>query len=148
MARLYLKRTLTGFEPADEPSREIWKKYKLGQVYRSDIVKPRNYKFHCLCFALLNLTFENQEQYDPEHFNPFRKMIAIEAGHYEEVVSRDGEVWKQAKSISYDELDDVEFEALFPKMMGVCGQILHDMDLKELEVEVIKYAAEHYGYHP
>lgn len=148
MARLYLKRTLSGFEPSDAPSRETWKKFKLGDTYRSDVVKPRNYRFHCLCFALLNLTFENQEQFSPEEFNLFRKMVAIEAGHYEEVTSRDGEIWKQAKSLSYDELDDVEFEALFPKMMNVCASILHDMDVGELKLEVEKYATEQYGWNP
>jgi hypothetical protein len=148
VARLYLKRTISGFEPSDAPSRETWKKFKLGESYRSDVVKPRNYRFHCLCFALLNLTFENQEQYGPEQFNLFRKMVAIEAGHSEIVTSRDGEIWIQAGSLSYDELDDVEFEALFPKMMGVCANILHDMDLGDLKAEVVKYAIEQYGYKP
>lgn len=148
MARLYLKRTLTGFEPCDAPSRETWKKFKLGESYRSDIVKPRNYKFHCLCFALLNLTFDNQEQYGPEQFNLFRKMVAIEAGHFEEVTSRDGEIWIQAGSLSYDEMDDIEFEKLFPKMMDVCASILHNMDCGDLKLEVVKYATEFYGYKP
>lgn len=146
MARLYLVKTLTGFIPADDPSRETWKRYKLGEEYRADIVKPRNYKFHKLCFALLSLTFENQEQYD--QFNLFRKMVAIEAGHVEIVTSPDGELFPQAKSLSYDEMDDIEFGELFPKMMDVCARILHDMDLKELEREVEIYASSHYGYRP
>lgn len=148
MARLYLKRTLTGFVPADAPSSETFKRYKLDEVYRADIVKPRNYRFHCLCFALLTLTFENQEQYPPEEFNQFRKAVAIEAGHYENVVDRDGEIHKQARSLSYDELDDIEFEKLFPRLMAVCGEILHNMDLTELEAEVTRYAIEHFGFNP
>lgn len=148
MARLYLTRTLTGFIPADEPSRETWKRYKLGEEYRADIVKPRNYKFHKLCFALLNLTFDNQEQYEPTQFNLFRKMVAIEAGHVEYVTSPDGEIFPQAKSLSYDEMDDIEFEQLFPKMMDVCATIMHNMDKKELAREVEIYASQHYGYKP
>lgn len=58
MAKLYLKRTLTGFAPADEASQEIARKYKVGEVYRADVVKPRSYQHHKLCFALLGLTFE------------------------------------------------------------------------------------------
>lgn len=146
MARLYLRRTITGFEPADAASRETWKRFKLGQAYRSDVVKPRNYRFHCLCFALLNLTFENQEQYHPDQFNIFRKAVAIEAGHFDEITTRDGEVIPQARSLSYDELDDIEFERLFPKMMDVCARILHNMNVKDLEAEVARYATEHYGY--
>ena len=148
MATLYLTRTLTGFQPADEHSREIWKKYKLGEEYRADVVKPRNYKFHKLCFALLQMTFENQEQYHQNQFNLFRKMVAIEAGHVEYVTSPDGEQLPQAKSLSYDEMDDIEFEQIFPKLMDVCATVMHNMDKKDLAREVEIYASTHYGYKP
>jgi hypothetical protein len=58
MARLYLRRTMSGFEPADEPSRESWKKFKVGEIYRGDVVKPRSYQHHKQIMALLNLTSE------------------------------------------------------------------------------------------
>ena len=77
MARLYLKKTLRGFEPADEPSLEAWKKFKQGEVYRADVVKPRSYQHHKLCFALLNLTYVNQERWS--NFESFRKAVAIAA---------------------------------------------------------------------
>ena len=38
MARLYLKRTLSGFAPADEPSADIARKFKVGEIYRADII--------------------------------------------------------------------------------------------------------------
>jgi len=59
MARLHLKRVLTGFVPADEPSLTLLRKYKVGEVYRADVVKPRSYQHHKLIMALLNLTYEN-----------------------------------------------------------------------------------------
>jgi hypothetical protein len=148
VARLYLRRTLGGFEPADEPSREAWKRYKLGESYRADVVKPRNYKFHKLCFALLTLTFENQEQYHENQFKSFRRAVALKAGHYDEYIDLDGELRQDARSLSYDELDDLEFEALFPKMMDVCARILHNMNKADLEREVIQYAVDRYGYNP
>jgi hypothetical protein len=143
MARLYLKKTLSGFAPADEPSRELWTKYKLGEVYRADVVKPRSYQHHKLAFALLNLTYENQERYPT--FELFRKAIAIAAGHTEELITVEGEVLQLPKSISYDSLDEIEFTKVFGSMMTVCAKLLHGMGLEELEAEVSRYADENYG---
>lgn len=142
MARLYLKKTLTGFAPADEATRELGRKYKLGEVYKAEVVKPRSYQHHKLCMALLTLTFQNQERYT--NFDMFRKAVAIEAGHVTEVITLDGEVTFEAGSLSYDALDEVEFTKVFGAMMTVCCKIL-GMTAPILEAEVSKYADENYG---
>lgn len=143
MARLYLKKTLTGFQAADEPSREAWSKFKLGEVYRSDVVKPRSYKHHKQIMALLNLTYENQDRWSD--FESFRKAVALAAGHTEEVIGVDGEIHRLPASLSYDRLDELEFTKVAGAMMTVCAHILHDMDLGELEAEVSKYCDQNYG---
>lgn len=143
MDGLFLRKTLTGFAPADETTAELWKRYKLNEVYRASIVKPRSWKHHKLCFALLSLTFANQDRYTD--FDAFRKNVARAAGHTREFVDLEGEVWTEVRSLSYDELDELEFSALMPKLMTVCCHILHDMDLTTLEGEVSRYADEHYG---
>ena len=107
MARLYLKRTLSGFAAADEPSADIARKFKVGEIYRADIVKPRSYQHHKLCMALLTLTYQNQERYTS--FDMFRKAVALEAGHVNEIIKLDGEVVLEPGSLSYDALDEVEF---------------------------------------
>lgn len=143
MARLFLKRTEAGFEPADEPSRDMWRKYKVGEAYRADVVKPRSYKHHCLCMALLNLTFENQERYDS--FDEFRKAVAYAAGHTRSFTAIDGEIVTEADSLSYERLDEIEFTKVFGAMMTVCCRILSDIGADTLEGEVSRYANEHYG---
>lgn len=143
MARLYLRRTLTGFVPADEASATTMRGYKIGAAYRADVVKPRSYQHHKLAFALLNLTFENQERY--RNFEHFRKAVAIAAGHVEELITLDGEVLLQPKSIAYDALDQVEFQRVFAAMMTVCCEVLKGIGAEELEAEVSRYADEHYG---
>jgi len=142
MARLYLRKTLRGFEPADEPSREVWKQYKQGEVYRGDIVKPRSYQHHKLCFALLNLTYSNQERWGD--FESFRKAVALAAGHVEELVTLEGEIVRLPKSLSYDALDEIEFTQVFSAMMTMCAQIL-GVTAPELEGEVSRYADDNYG---
>lgn len=148
MARLYLKKTLAGFAPADEPSSEVWRKYKLGDTYRADIVKPRSYKEHCLCMALLSLTYENlPERYEGQWptFTAFRHAIAEAAGHIEEYTTLDGEVRKHARSLSYDSIpDNVEFGQVMADMMSVCAHIL-GVSEPELAAEVSRYASDKYG---
>jgi len=143
MSRLYLRKTLSGFMPADEPSAETWKKFKQGEIYRAEVVKPRSYAHHKLCFALLNLTYSNQERYS--NFEDFRKAVAIAAGHTEELVMLDGEIIRLPASLSYDTLDEIQFTQVFGAMMNVCASILHGMKLDELEAEVSRYCDEHYG---
>lgn len=141
MARLYLRKTLTGFIPADEESRALGAKFKRDVVYRADVVKPRNYQHHKLCFALLTMTFQNQEQYDS--FENFRKAVAMEAGHCEEFHTLDGEVMRCPKSISFDSLDEIEFTKVMSDMMTVCCRILQ-VTAPILEAELSKYAGEGY----
>jgi hypothetical protein len=142
VARLFLKKTASGFAPADEPSKEIWQQYKLGEIYRGDVKKPRSYQHHKLCMALLSLTFQNQERYD--NFEHFRKAVAVAAGHVEELITLDGEVLLQPRSISYDALDEVEFTQVFGAMMTVCTKML-DVAEPELAAEVSRYADRTYG---
>jgi hypothetical protein len=149
MARIYLHRTLTGFVPADEASKELTRKYKVGEIYKADVVKPRSYKFHKLCMALLNLTYENlPERYSMSYatFDQFRYAVAEEAGHAESYVSLQGEIKTRARSISYDEIpDDVEFGRVMAAMMTVCAKILQ-VEEPILAEEVARYADQHYGH--
>lgn len=143
MARMYLRKTLSGFVPADETSMEIARKFKLGAVYRSDVVKPRSYRHHKLIMALLNLTYANQDLYTD--FEMFRKAVAVAAGHVEHLVTVDGEIIALPRSINYDTLDEIEFTKVAGAMMTVCCRLLKGIGADELEAEVSRYADEHYG---
>lgn len=149
MARLFLKKTLSGFVPSDEASAFFARRFKLGEVYRADVVKPRSYAHHKLCMALLNLTFENlPERYAKSYatFDQFRYAVALEIGHCETFISLHGEIVTQPKSISYDAIpDDAEFGRIMAQMMTVCANIL-EVEQTELSLEVARYAEQHYGH--
>lgn len=144
MPDMSLRKTLTGFVPADERSVNSWRRFKLNQVYRGKVTMPRNYTHHCLFMVLLEKTFQNQEKYDNEQM--FRRAIALEAGHVEQTITLDGEVHLTPLSYSYDEIpDEADFVKAFAEAMAVCARILHGANVQELKDEVLKYAAEHYG---
>lgn len=148
MARVYLKKTLTGFVCADDPSMELHRQYKTGEVYRADIVKPRSYTHHKLCMALLQLTYQNlREDFTARWptFKRFRQAIAEASGHVEEYVTIDGEIKRIPGSLSYDAIpDEVDFTRIMAAMMTVCARLL-DVAESELAGEVSKYADQNYG---
>jgi Protein of unknown function (DUF1367) len=146
--RLYLKKTLTGFDLNDEHSQQAHRKFKLGEVYRADVVKPRSYKHLCLAMSLLNLTYDHlPERYEGRWptFDAFRYAVAEAAGHIDQYISLDGEIKRQARSVSYDAIpDDVKFGSVMAAMMTVCANIL-EMTEPDLASEVARYADAHYG---
>jgi hypothetical protein len=148
MARIFLKRTLSGLVAADEPSASLLRKYKVGEVYRADIVKPRSYKHHKQILALLTLTYENlPDKYAKSYpeFDMFRYAVALEAGHADAFVTLQGDIASVPKSISYSAVpDDVEFGRIAAKMMTVCAHILQISE-PELALEVGRYADAHFG---
>lgn len=136
---IHLTRTLSGLVPADEEAKQIMRRWKIGETLKCAVRKPRCYTNHKRYFALLNLTFENQEKY--RNFEHFRKAVQIAAGHVDELITLDGELLLMPKSISYDALDELEFSKVFAETMAVCAGILGDLDLGELQAEVARYAA-------
>lgn len=140
----FIRKTLTGWVPADDQARHIHQREKLNQVYRADIVQPRNYRHHCLFMALLDLTFANQSKYVDDW--AFRTAVALEAGHVRQFVTLDGEIQLVPLRYSYDDIpDEQDFGKAFGAAMTVCARILKMNDLDELEAEVSRYADEHYG---
>jgi hypothetical protein len=125
--------------PTDDESQSVLRKHKAGSEFWVEIRKARNPKHHRLYFALLKLTFDNQERY--ENFELFRKAVQIAAGHVDELVTLDGEVLMLPKSVAFDSLDEDEFTQVFCDAMAVCAKILGDMDLDHLRQEVERYAA-------
>ena len=143
MAKCFAKKTLTGWNPADDNAVKIHRRQKLGAVVRMDIVQPRDYRAHCHFMALLELTFQNQSTYTDDW--AFRTAVALAAGHVRQYVSLDGELMLLPLRYSYDDIpDENDFVVEFGKAMAVCADILK-ISAPELEAEVAIYAREHYG---
>jgi hypothetical protein len=91
-------------------------KTKIGKIpfdtpLEFDVKVPRNIKFHRKFFAMLNLAFENQEEF--KNFQIFREAVIIGAGFFEKVQRLHGEEIIVAKSISFAQMDNEQFEQLY-----------------------------------
>lgn len=146
--------------PASDADKKIVDKIKAGQVLRFKFSRMRNYQFHKKWFALINLAFDYWEPpeipEDPEkqwmkkvtpekNFDRFRKDITIRAGYYDAFFRIDGTVRIEAKSISFADMSEDEFEKLYSATVDVVlGQIYKDYSeemLESLVDQVLAFAA-------
>lgn len=122
-------RSEIGLLPADNKTREWFSKLKIGAQIMAQVTQPRNPAFHRKFFALLNYGFEHWAEtqkgveYKGEPVQPdferFRKDITILAGRYHAVVTIKGQVRMEADSISFSNMDQTAFQALYSQVIQV-----------------------------
>lgn len=121
--KVWVKKTLQGLIPASRTEEEELQsaKYKVGEYYLVDIKKPRNVKFHRKFFSLINIAFENEDNFD--NIDEFRAYVTMRAGFYKRIVTDKGEFYLP-KSISFAKMDDVEFSDLYDKVFAFIIELL------------------------
>jgi hypothetical protein len=135
--KLHVIKTQTGLKPAYDSDYEIYSKIPLNEVFEIEYRKPRNLLFHRKYFALMKLAFENQTDY--RNLNELRRDISIVAGYYDEVVNKvTGEVYKMPKSISFAQMDEIEFSELYERTKDVICKWLGVTD-ESIEEEIYQY---------
>lgn len=125
--KLLLLNTSQGLKPCYDSDYEERKKLKIGETYLADVKKPRNLQLHRKYFALINCSWEYQNEKVIAHFNhsveAFRKTVEIAAGWFEPVYLLDKKEWSQApKSIAFDKMDELEFRDLYDNVKRVLFQ--------------------------
>jgi hypothetical protein len=135
--KLHVIKTQTGLKPAYDSDYEVYSKIPLNEVFEIEYKKPRNIGFHRKYFALIKLAFENQTDY--RNLNDLRRDISIVAGYYDEVVNKvTGEVYKMPKSISFAQMDEIEFSELYERTKDVICKWLGVND-ESIEEEIHQY---------
>lgn len=113
--------------PASVSDGDTLETLRNGEVYRVDVVKERNSLFHRKVLSLLRYAFNN---WTPEaitdspippikDFDNFREQITIAAGYGFPAFNPDGSFRMRAESISFANMDEVKFEALFSSYVDV-----------------------------
>lgn len=133
--------------PASGDDLEELEKLRNGTVYRVDVVKERNSLFHRKVLSLMRLGFgcwipeetDDGKQVPIKNFDRFRSDITILAGFFDVVYTVDGKPVPEAKSISFANMDEIEFEDLFSKIADVllCN-ILKNYTREDLDAAVEK----------
>ena len=96
---------------ATDEDYEKLKRIKPNQEYVVNFKELRNYEFHKKFFALVNLGFQNTKSGITE-FNDYRAYLIMKSGFYRLVKTNEGK-FAIPKSISFEKMDNLEFEELF-----------------------------------
>jgi hypothetical protein len=115
--------------PADPQAADFINRLKLGQGITASVKRHRNPGHHKKYFALLNLAFDAWEPTEAtykgqrvgKNFDQFRNDVIVLAGFYEMAVNLKGETRLTAKSISFANMDQAEFDDLYN---ATCNVIL------------------------
>lgn len=113
--------------PADDESSDYLRRRKIGQAFRVRISTMRNVRFHRKFFALMKYAFDAwnppAREYNghaiEKNFDTFRKEMIIAAGYYDASYGYDGRVVLSARSISFSEMDEEEFDILYSAVIDV-----------------------------
>ena len=109
-------------------------KFKNGETYEIDMKLTRNPQFHRKVFAFMQFCFnywQNDNDYQTERasFDVFRSNLSVLAGYSEKYYSIDGSVRVEAKSLSYGNLSQDEFEEFYSAIIkAAIGTIFQDAD--------------------
>ena len=113
--KIYLIKTFNGLKPVGVNDDEKYKKIPQGEILEYEVKIGRNVAFHRKYFAMLNMAFQNQEEF--KSFELFREAIQIGAGFFERKQRLHGEEIIDSKSISFAKMDEEEFSRLYTSVM-------------------------------
>lgn len=108
---------MSGLKPIYDTDLELFKKIPFDVPMEFEVKIGRNVKFHKKYFAMLNLAFENQEEF--RSFEVFRQAVQIGAGYFDRIQRLHGEEVILAKSISFSKMDNEEFEKLYVSVLDI-----------------------------
>lgn len=127
MAELGFIRGQNGLVPDGEPSAEWFAKVSPGARVVAKVSVPRNGRFHRKFFAMLNVAYANWDRPNIEtpagpaqcSFEAFRNDVTVLAGYHELRVNTRGDFRLTAKSISWAQMDEDEFQRLYSAVLDV-----------------------------
>jgi len=108
---LRLTRTLRGFEPTDDESREAIKAIKMGAEMKCEVRVSRDGARHRYFFGLCKIVLDNTGEF--ENVDAVKESIKLGIGWVNQVQVYDEEkgwrIERTPKSISFAKMDEIEF---------------------------------------
>lgn len=125
--------------PANDDTVESMKRFKNNEQMQVDVTMPRNIDFHRKAFALANKAFAHwcadgtKDQYKTHktQFESFREQLTILAGYFDEVYAIDGSVRLIAKSWSFGNMTQEQFEHFYSALWQAIANNVVQFDERE-----------------
>ena len=142
----YIKLAGSVLVPASQLEVKRMERFKNGDVYEIQIKLARNGNFHGKVFAFFNFCFE---YWSAEYNYPFsdettqreefRKELTKLAGFKVTVFKLDGTFEIKAKSLSFESMDQEEFERLYKCLIDVVMHKIFQTDDKKILEKLFKF---------
>ena len=125
--------------PANDETSESMKRFKNNEQMQVDVTMPRNIGFHRKAFALANKAFSywsadsTKDRYktNKAQFESFREQLTILAGYFDEVYAIDGSVRLIAKSWSFGNMTQEQFEHFYSALWQAIANNVVQFDERE-----------------
>ena len=151
MAKFFMVKTETAIaSPISEDDSSKFGKMSVGDVFKCEKWKERNYLFLRKFFALMNLTLSNMpddftvsktvekpngDKYEHieviDTVDKLRWHVLIQAGFYETKVTLGGKMMYQVQSISFGSIDEVRFSEIYEGCKNTIWKWFLPMDQKQ-----------------
>lgn len=126
--KIYVRNTPNGLIPLYDSDYDEKRRLKLNSDYLVTIKEERNLDFHRKYFALINTSWEYLREEQQKFFRSkeaFRKTVQIAAGNCDTIYSIKRKEWiEQAKSVSFEKMDDLEFAKLYEGVKDVIFSLI------------------------
>jgi hypothetical protein len=112
---VFLVRTPAGIIPAGDEDAEKLSAVALDSMFKAVISQPRNVQKHRKLFVMLRKIHANWPENTegrPENDNKLLDVVKMITGHVE-YLTVSGQVFAVPASISFDEMDEIEFDSFF-----------------------------------
>lgn len=123
------------FRPAYASDYESAKKIAVGELMEYETKKPRNLAFHKKCFALFNMVFDNQEDFN--NIDHLRKYLTMKAGYYEKINTPTGVIY-EAQSLSFASMSQDTFDKFYSDLLDTIVK-LYGMDREDILDNVLEF---------
>ena len=135
----FIKLTGGALAPANDDTVESMKRFKNNEQMQVDVTMPRNIGFHRKAFALANKAFSHwsadstKDRYktNKTQFESFREQLTILAGYFDEVYAIDGSVRLIAKSWSFGDMTQEQFEHFYSALWQAIANNVVQFDERE-----------------
>lgn len=112
--------------PLSEREAEALASLKNGEQYEIEVIRTRHPAFHRKVFAFFNFCFEHWAAEQTEfkylnekaQFETFRNHLTVLAGYFEKTYNIHGGVRIEAKSLSYGNMEQDEFEQCYSALIN------------------------------
>ena len=122
-----VKRDKPVLEPAYPSDLKIVQRLRPNIVKSVDLTQPRNPDFHKKLFAICRETVRQAPEgsvWEGKTSYLLLKAIMFELGLVDTYLDINGGIHLKPKSVAFDNMDNIEFEDVFRRVVSVCANIL------------------------